>query len=106
MTPHDTAVYTIEMDGKNTSMLQTLSCWCCLLQVTSILSRLPVVSLKWKVKQEHGHYMSGTPRKITERVWVDVNACSEEECTIQVELNRKSLSPERVMMYSILLMCV
>ena len=43
-----------------------------------------------------GDYMTGMPKSIQDRVWVDVTASSEEECTVQVELSRKSLYTGKV----------
>lgn len=51
------------------------------------------------MKQESGgcgEYMTGMPKSIQERVWIDVTASSEEECTVQVELWRKSLHSGKV----------
>ena len=59
-----------------------------------MLSRLPMVSVKWKVKQvssQFGEIMTGMSGNIKEKKWVDISISSEEDCTVQVELNRRTL---------------
>lgn len=58
--------------------------------------------MKWRVKQESvacGNYVLGMPRSIRERKWLDITATAEEECTIQVELNRTCSFSGKVCMY-------
>lgn len=64
-----------------------------LIQITNVLSKLPLISVMWRVKQKscgYGDYVTGMPKNIKGRKWIDVTASSEEECMIQVELSRKS----------------
>ncbi len=54
-----------------------------------------MILLKWKVKQGSstcGGYLKGMPKGIRDKTWIDITVSSEEECTVQVELSRKSLT--------------
>lgn len=57
-----------------------------------MLSKLPMLSFKWRVKQEspgNGYAMCGMPPKsVQERQWIDIKASGEEECIVQVELSK------------------
>lgn len=64
-----------------------------LVQVETVLSKLPLVSVHWKLKLESstvGPQLSGmAPTTPRERSWVDVPV--GEECVVQIEVVRKCL---------------
>lgn len=63
------------------------------MQIVEVLSKLPMATVRWRVKQEStgcGDYVQGMPKNIKERKWIEVTASAEEECVIQVELRRVS----------------
>ena len=69
-------------------------------QITSVLSKLPLTSVKWRIKQGSGKYgeyiQGGTSTNIKERRWIEVTTSVEEECVIQVELTRMCLAVGKV----------
>ena len=63
-----------------------------LVQVETVLSKLPLVSVHWKLKLESivGPQLSGmAPATPRERSWVDVPV--GEECVVQIEVARRCL---------------
>ena len=64
-----------------------------LVQVETVLSKLPLVSVHWKLKLESstvGLQLSGmAPATPRERSWVDVPV--GEECVVQIEVARRCL---------------
>lgn len=69
------------------------------MQITALLSKLPLLSMKWRVetkshRTEYSAYVM--PLSVKERKWTGINASSEEECIVQLELCRGSLSPTKV----------
>ena len=67
----------------------------CIIQISNVLSKLPMVTVRWRVKHKScdcTHYMCGMPSTIGERKWINISAASEEECIVQVELSRESLA--------------
>ena len=62
-----------------------------------MLSKLPLVSVKWKLKSnEASVYYNCVVSNAVNRKWRNVSAASEEECVVQLELSRKSLDTRKV----------
>ena len=62
----------------------------------AVLSKLPMVTMKWKVKHASsvpgGLMCAGAGAGVRDREWTDVTASADDECIVQVELHRKCLS--------------
>lgn len=67
-----------------------------------MLEKLPMLSVKWRVKQEAGYSVCVMPTSVRERVWTDIEASSQEECIVQVELSRKLAGTRKVRMSEML----